>query len=306
MDQVNTKIKPTDDFIFKRLFGTEENKDILIAFLNALFKEYEFLPHIEDIELQNSELIKRYDENRSGSLDIKAKVKGNTFIDIEVQAKDTGNLVNRGIFYDSFMIVNNIEEGNDLNNIPKVISIWIVKGILKEDNIFREYKSPLALCNLKTEKSRLNDEVTTVSNNFNIIFIFLSKLEEGIMNKDLENWLRFIDNQNVSNVNNKDITRANGKLDILRGDKKIKEEYESRIKAKLNHDMDIISAQQEGEKQGLREGLKKGLKQGKEEGLREGEKKGKEEMARNMLKDNVDVNTISKYTGLTIEEINNL
>ena len=49
-------------------------------------------------------------------------------------------------------------------------------------------------------------------------------------------------------------------------------------------------------------GLKKGLKQGKEEGL----KQGKEEMARNMLKDNVDINTISKYTGLTIEEIQEL
>ena len=40
----------------------------------------------------------------------------------------------------------------------------------------------------------------------------------------------------------------------------------------------------------------------KEEGI----KQGKEEMARNMLKDNVDINTISKYSGLTIEEIKSL
>ena len=42
MDQINTKIEPTDDFIFKRLFGTEENKNILISFLNTLFDEYKF------------------------------------------------------------------------------------------------------------------------------------------------------------------------------------------------------------------------------------------------------------------------
>ena len=310
MDQINTKIKPTDDFIFKRLFGTEENKDILIAFLNALFDEFKSLPRIEDIELQNSELIKRYDDSRSGCLDIKAKVKDNTFIDIEVQAKDTGNLVNRGIFYDSFMLVNNIEEGNDLINIPKVISIWIVKGKLKEDNIFYNYKSPLALCNIKTDKSKLDDDIITVSDNFNILFIFLSKLKEGGRNEDLENWLKFIDNQDVLSVGNKDITRANDKLNILRGSNKIKEEYEAKFKAMVKYNMDKSYAKEEGLREGLKKGRQRGLKEGMKQGLKEGEekglKKGKQEMARNMLKDNVDITIISRYTGLTIEEIQEL
>ena len=46
MDDVNNKIKPTDDFIFKRLFGVEENKDLLISFLNALFDEYDCFQRI--------------------------------------------------------------------------------------------------------------------------------------------------------------------------------------------------------------------------------------------------------------------
>ena len=44
MGDLNFKIKPTDDYVFKRLFGDENNKDILISFLNALFDEYDFLP----------------------------------------------------------------------------------------------------------------------------------------------------------------------------------------------------------------------------------------------------------------------
>ena len=199
-----------------------------------------------------------------------------------------------------------------------MISIWIVKGKLKEDNIFYNYKSPLALCNIKTDKSKLNDDIITVSDNFNILFIFLSKLKEGVMNEDLENWLKFIDNQDVLSVGNKDITRANDKLNILRGSNKIKEEYEAKFKAMVKYNMDKSYAKEEGLREGmkkglqrgLKQGLKEGLKQGEEKGLKKGEEKGKQEkakeMARNMLKDNVDITIISRYTGLTIEEIQEL
>lgn len=54
------------------------------------------------------------------------------------------------------------------------------------------------------------------------------------------------------------------------------------------------------------EALLKGLKEGKLEGELEGELKGKREVARNLLLLNVDIDTIVKATGLTMEEINTL
>ena len=66
----------------------------------------------------------------------------------------------------------------------------------------------------------------------------------------------------------------------------------------VKYNMDKSYAREEG----LKERLQKELHNGKEEGLRE----GKKEMARNMLKDNVDITIISKYTGLTIEKIQEL
>ena len=39
---MNFDIKPTDDYVFKRLFGDEENKNLLISLLNAIFEEYDF------------------------------------------------------------------------------------------------------------------------------------------------------------------------------------------------------------------------------------------------------------------------
>ena len=60
----------------------------------------------------------------------------------------------------------------------------------------------------------------------------------------------------------------------------------------------------------MTEHYKKGLREGKEEGLREGEKKGENkkaiEMAKKMLSDGMSMDIITKYSGLSIEEIEKL
>ena len=61
-----------------------------------------------------------------------------------------------------------------------------------------------------------------------------------------------------------------------------------------------------GLKDGEKKGLKKGLKDGLDKGLKEGERNKSIEIARNMLNLNIDINVISKSTGLSIEEINKL
>ena len=307
MADLNFKIKPTDDYIFKRLFGDKNNKDILIAFLNSLFEEYDYLPKIEDLEFKNTEIPKVYEENKGARLDIKAKINENTYIDIEVQSKDPSNLVNRSIFYNAFTLINEIEEGSFLREIPQVISIWIIKGELNSRSIFKDYESPIVMSSLKTDKSKLSDKIFSISNDFNIIYIFLDKLKDGILNENLENWLKFIDNRNVTDVKDDKIIKAISKMNLFRGDEVMKAIYEAELKARFDKIEYINEGLNEGIKkgkeEGLKEGKKEGIEEGREEGLKEGEKKGKIEMAKNMLKDNVDINIISKYSGLSIEEI---
>ena len=298
MGDLNFKIKPTDDYIFKRLFGDENNKDILISFLNALFDEYDFLPRIQDLEFKNTEIPKIYEENKSARLDIKAKVNENTYVDIEVQSKDANNLINRSIFYNSFMLINEVEEGSYLTEIPQVVSIWIIKGELSSRNIFKNYQSPIAMVNLKTDESKLNDGIFCVSKNFNILYIFLDKLKDGILNKNLENWLKFIDNQNVTEVRDDEIVKANGKMNIFRGDKVMKAIYEAKLKARF----DKIEYINEAHDKGLQQGREEGIEMGREEGKIE----RKIEMAKNMFKEGLDVKLISKLSGLTVDEINKL
>ena len=53
-------------------------------------------------------------------------------------------------------------------------------------------------------------------------------------------------------------------------------------------------------------GMEEGIKKGKEEGIKEGIKENQIFTAKNMKKENIDINIISKITGLSIEEIKNL
>ena len=74
----------------------------------------------------------------------------------------------------------------------------------------------------------------------------------------------------------------------------------------LAKNIDINEAKNEG----ISEGLEKGIIQGREEGISEGVSKGERaksiDIARNMINMNIDLETISKATGLSIEEIQNI
>lgn len=61
-------MSPKNDFAFKLLFGDEKNKDLLIAFLDAILG----MPHdeLENIELINTELLREFAEDRKGILDV--------------------------------------------------------------------------------------------------------------------------------------------------------------------------------------------------------------------------------------------
>ena len=103
----------------------------------------------------------------------------------------------------------------------------------------------------------------------------------------------------------KNVSKGNGVV------KKYMEEL-----VKVNEDADFLnfisvekdnmmienSIRDEATKKGLKEGLEKGL----EQGLEQGTEQSKNEIAKNMLKENMDISLISKLTGLSNEQINNL
>ena len=106
----------------------------------------------------------------------------------------------------------------------------------------------------------------------------------------------------MASKENKKIKKALEILDEMSMDEKEWEEYQSRFMAELDYNSGIATARADGEKAGLEKGLEEGLKEGKKEGIKE----NKIEIAKKLIKMNMDLKQIKEITGLSIEELENI
>ena len=109
---------------------------------------------------------------------------------------------------------------------------------------------------------------------------------------------------------NKAIKKAIGELEQVSGDEKIRRIAELKEKYIRDEQASLEYAKDEGYKTGKEEGMKagieEGMKAGIEEGMKAGRNEGKNEIAKNMLKENLSIELISKLTSLSQEEIEKL
>ena len=295
---------PKEDFIFKMIFGIEENKSILISLLNSILKGR---PYIEDITLENTEISKIFKDGKSSRLDILATDDNGIKYDIEMQCRKTKDIINRTLFYASKLHAKDLKENEDYNK-SRVISIWIFG-----ENI-TERIEPISEA-LMTFQPYQRDKYGIMTDNIRIIYLELNKYivsDENIKYK-LSKWVDFLQdpiNLNKETVEDEDIKQARETLNYISTDDKERTILDAIQKSRNDFYNDITSAKKEGIEEGLKEGLKegldKGLKEGLDKGLREGEKKGKIEIAKNMLKEGLGVNLISKLSGLSVKEIEEL
>ena len=101
------KVKPLNDFIFKKIFGEKGNEDILISFINAVLKRTNKEPIIEIID--NKQLTKEVINDKTSIIDVRARTAKGENVDIEVQLTDQGNMDKRTLFYWGKMYLENIK-----------------------------------------------------------------------------------------------------------------------------------------------------------------------------------------------------
>ena len=105
------KVKPLNDFIFKKIFGEKGNEDILISFINAVLKRTNKEPIIEIEIIDNKQLTKEVINDKTGIIDVRARTAKGENVDIEVQLTDQGNMDKRTLFYWGKMYLENIKQG---------------------------------------------------------------------------------------------------------------------------------------------------------------------------------------------------
>ncbi|MGU8438386.1 Rpn family recombination-promoting nuclease/putative transposase (plasmid) [Clostridium perfringens] len=274
-----TLLNPQIDFVFKKIFGTEKNKPILINFLNAVIKP---TTPIKDVEIKNNDIDKDFIEDKFSRLDVKATTSNKEHINIEIQVKNEYNMIQRTLYYWSKMYSEQIQNRDNYSKLERTVCINILNfKYLNNDKYHNAYR-------LKEITS--NEELTDLQE---IHFIELPKFNE-IGNKEyvenvekmdaLEKWLEFLVEPESNTVrqlelSNEEIKLAKSELYRLSMDSKEREQYNMREKAIYDRISALENAEAKGKIERELELVKASLNQG------------------------LEISLISKITGLSEEEI---
>ena len=274
-----TLLNPQIDFVFKKIFGTEKNKPILINFLNAVIKP---TTPIKDVEIKNNDIDKDFIEDKFSRLDVKATTSNKEHINIEIQVKNEYNMIQRTLYYWSKMYSEQIQNRDNYSKLERTVCINILNfKYLNNDKYHNAYR-------LKEITS--NEELTDLQE---IHFIELPKFNE-IGNKEyvenvekmdaLEKWLEFLVEPESNTVrqlelSNEEIKLAKSELYRLSMDSNEREQYNMREKAIYDRISALENAEAKGKIERELELIKESLNQG------------------------LEISLISKITGLSEEEI---
>ncbi|OQY08681.1 MAG: transposase [Fusobacteriia bacterium 4572_132] len=268
------RINPRVDFAFKKLFGVEENKELLVDFINSIVSAED---KVSELTLLNPYNEKNFRNDKLSILDIKAKNINGKIYNIEMQITDQEYYNKRALYYWSRLYSSQLSSGINYDNLEKTIGINILNfNCLDEEKYHNIYK----LRNTKTNNEFIDD--------MEIHFIELEKYDEKISTM-LDRWVNFLKKADVYNKNIlpkelEEVPTIKKAIDLLNNmnfTDDERESYEARLKWLRDEEMALKTAE------------KKGME------------KEKIKIAKNLL-DVLDVNVISQKTGLSIEEIEKL
>ena len=286
-------INPYTDFGFKKLFGEEANKDLLIDFLNQLLP----VEHtIVGLTFKNSEQWGDVRADRRAIFDIHCEnERGDTFI-VEMQKAKLKFFKDRSLFYSTFPIKEQAEKGEWDFKLKPVYCVAILDFVFDDD---REEKNYISDVQLKDQYCRV------FYNKLRYIFIEMPRFEktEDELKTHFEKWLYFLKNlesfENIPEILKENVFIKGFEIaEIANFDKKQLSDYEESLKRYRDLKGVIDTSFEEGE----RTGREKGREEGREEGKKERDK----EIAKDMKKDGLPIDAILKYTSLTREEIEKL
>ena len=279
------------DYVFKRVFGYKGNEQITKNFLSCILGQ-----KVSDIELEKNPILEKdLIDDKVGILDIKAEINKSTNVDIEMQIIDKKNSAKRILFYCAKLFIRSLKSGKDYNSLKKTISILIADYELDELKEVRKY---LTKWNIREED--YSKIILTDAMEIYIIEIGKFKKYQGTKRyKELDSWIKFIENPEVIDMSNKEIVMAKKVLDEISQDEH--ERYLAEMREKYILDQNATEAA--GYDKGLKEGHKKGIEEGIKEGHEKGVEEGKKEIAKKMLEEKLDIELIEKVTNISKEEL---
>ncbi|MGI6223165.1 MAG: Rpn family recombination-promoting nuclease/putative transposase [Prevotella sp.] len=280
-------INPLTDFGFKRIFGTEFNKDLLIDFLNALLQGER---EVSDVTFRNSENFGSNEIERKAVFDVYCQSSDGSRFIVEMQNVYQEFFKDRSIYYSSFPVKEQGRRGDWNYELSPVYTIGILNFTFPEDKkgengIYKEVK----LMDIHT-KQLFYDKLTYI---YVELAAFNKKLNE--LETTLDKWLFCL--KNLQNLMSRP-AELQGRV------------FEKLFKTAEIDEFDSNELREYEQSAGAYRDIKNGMDSAKTEGKAEGQKEGYRQAqidnARTMKAKGLDVNLIADCTGLTPKEIEEL
>jgi predicted transposase/invertase (TIGR01784 family) len=136
MTLIERYINPFTDFGFKKIFGSEVNKDLLIAFLNSLLPDDAGI--IADLSFMPTEQTGRSEYDRRAIFDLHCTNKHGDIFIVEMQRAKQNYFKDRSVFYASFPIQQQAQKGSWDFRLKPVYMVGILDFIFDEDQVSRD------------------------------------------------------------------------------------------------------------------------------------------------------------------------
>lgn len=286
-------INPHTDFGFKRLFGSEFNKELLISFLNAIFGGKE---NVRDVKYLNSEHLGERIESRRAIFDVYCENdKGEKYI-VEMQNVYQQFFKDRTVYYSTFPIREQAARGDEWDfRLNSVYTVGLLNFIFEDDN---DGTSSLE-CPWHHEVKLVDIDRNTIFYD-KLTYIYeeipkFNKTEEQLATM-FDKWMYVLRNlsrlmERPAALQERVFTRLFEQAEIAKFNARELRQYEDDLKAYR----DIANAIRTAEN------LK--YAEGRAEGIAEGIAEEKKNTARKLLALGTPADTITQVTGLTNEEI---
>ena len=306
-------INPFTDVGFKRIFGQEISKPLLIDFLNSLLEDE---LKITDLTFLDKEQMPENDMDRSLIYDIYCEIESGEHIIVEMQNQSQAYFKDRSLFYASKAIIRQGKRGTQWEYDVK--SVYLIAFLnFKLPDISDEFRTDVALMNMKSKE--------LFSTKLRLIYLQLPLFakEANECTTDFERGIYVLKNMETLQRFPAEFQNAVfQKLAEITDFSSLSPSEQDLYDESLKKFRDTIAVLRHAQRQGLAEGRAKGLEEGRAKGLEEGRAEGRAEgvaegmakgraaslaeTAMKMKQMGMDNQTIAKATGLSEEEISNL
>lgn len=280
------KITPRVDLAFKKIFGVEENKDLLISLINSIVGQED---QVAEVTLLNPYNPKNFKNDKLSILDVKAKSVNGKRFNIEIQISDEADYDKRALYYWAKLYTEQLKVAQDYSTLSKAIGIHIlnftsIPTVDKYHNVFHVVEKDSGLLYFKDLELHTIELNKFTDNSYEELPDILKKVKNS-----LDMWTAFLTRHDLLNkdnlpkeLDNVALKKALAVLNVMNFTDEERETYEDHLKWLR------IEANT----------LKKQLEKGREESIIA--------IAKEMLLNNEPMEKIIKYTKLSKSQIKNL